>query len=78
MLEIRPLGGTALVGANDDWNGTASLKTAFATVGAFPLEADGSRDAAVAVELPPGTYTATVSGKNNTTGVALVEIYELP
>ena len=78
VLEIRPLGGTALVGANDDWNGTASLKTAFATVGAFPLEADGSRDAAVAVELPPGTYTATVSGKNNTTGVALVEIYELP
>ena len=78
VLEIRPLGSATLAGANDDWNGTASLKTAFAAVGAFPLDADASRDAALAVELPPGAYTATVSGKGNTTGVALVEIYELP
>jgi hypothetical protein len=28
--------------------------------------------------LPPGTYTAQVTGLNNTTGVALVEIYEVP
>ncbi len=36
------------------------------------------RDAAVVIELPPGAYTAAVSGKQNTTGVALVEVYELP
>ena len=29
------------------------------------------------VTLPPGNYTAEVSGLNNTTGIALVEIYEL-
>jgi hypothetical protein len=29
-------------------------------------------------ELPLGAYTATVSGKNNTTSLALVEVYKLP
>ena len=28
--------------------------------------------------VPPGSYTAQVSGLNNATGIALVEIYELP
>ena len=39
---------------------------------------DSSKDAAIIVELPPGAYTATVAGKNNATGVALIEVYELP
>jgi hypothetical protein len=30
------------------------------------------------VTLAPGNYTAQVSGVNDTTGVALIEIYELP
>ena len=30
------------------------------------------------VELDPGVYTAIVSGEENTTGIALVEIYEVP
>jgi hypothetical protein len=29
------------------------------------------------VELPAGNYTAIVRGVNNTTGVALVEVYDL-
>jgi hypothetical protein len=28
--------------------------------------------------LAPGNYTAVVRGKNNTTGVALVEVYRIP
>jgi hypothetical protein len=35
-------------------------------------------ESAVVQILPPGNYTAIVRGKNNTTGVALVELYELP
>ena len=34
--------------------------------------------AALIVSLPPGSYTAQVSGVNNTTGVALIEVYDLP
>jgi hypothetical protein len=78
VLEIRPLGSEEVIALNDDWRGTAALKAAFASVGAFAFAADASRDAALAIELPPGAYTATVSGRNNTTGVALVEVYELP
>ena len=78
VLAVRPLGSDTIVAQNDDWAGTAALKAAFTSVGAFAFVGDTSKDAAVAVELPPGAYTATVTGKNNTTGVALVEVYELP
>lgn len=66
------------VATNDDWGGTTTLKNAFASVGAFAFSSDASRDAAIAVELPSGAFTATVSGKNNSTGVALVAGNELP
>ena len=39
--------------------------------------APASRDAAVAITLPPGGYTVTVSGREGTAGTALVEIYDL-
>jgi hypothetical protein len=46
-------------------------------VGAFALPAS-SRDAALLVTLQPGSYTVQVSGVGGTTGVALVEVYEVP
>ena len=49
----------------------------FEVVGAFSLTA-GSRDAALVAALSAGAYTVQVSGVNNLTGEALVEIYELP
>ncbi len=63
---------------NDNWAGTAELKAAFASVAAFAFSADNSRDAALVATLQPGSYTAQISGVGNTSGVALVEIYELP
>ena len=62
---------------NDNWGGTPALTAAFGSVGAFQLVGD-SRDAALIANLQPGSYTAQVSGAGGTTGVALVEIYELP
>jgi hypothetical protein len=35
------------------------------------------RESAIIAALPPGNYTAIVRGVNNTTGVALVEVYDL-
>ena len=69
--------GPARINENDDWGGSTQLAAAFASVGAFPL-ANGTRDAVLRVTLAPGSYTAQVSGVNNTTGVALIEVYELP
>ena len=40
--------------------------------------AAGSKDAAVVLTLEPGIYTAHVSGVAHTTGVGVVEIYEVP
>jgi sugar lactone lactonase YvrE len=48
-----------------------------ALAGAFSLAA-GSADSAMVVTLPPGNYTAEVTGLNGATGIALVEIYEVP
>lgn len=60
---------------NDNWN--VSLAANFASVGAFALD-NGSRDAALIANLPPGSYTAQVRGSDGGTGEALIEIYELP
>jgi hypothetical protein len=56
---------------------SAATPAIFSQVGAFALTA-GSADSAMVVALPPGAYTAQVTGANNTTGVALVEVYEVP
>jgi hypothetical protein len=67
------------VASNDNWSdnpNAAEIVTLGASVGAFDLVAD-SRDAAILTWLEPGTYTAKVSGVGETTGVALVEVYEV-
>jgi hypothetical protein len=63
---------------NNDWGGTTEMKQVFAQVGAGSLVGDGSKDAALLLTLAPGIYTAHVTGVNNTTGVGLVEIFEVP
>jgi len=69
-----------LVAENDNWSAAANSANIAATarsVGAFALT-DGGKDAALLLTLPPGAYTAQVSGVNATTGVGLVEVYEVP
>jgi len=60
---------------NDTWSST--LVATFSSVGAFALPA-GSKDAALIVSLPPGGYTVQVSGADGGTGLAIIELYELP
>jgi hypothetical protein len=63
---------------NDNWSGDANLQTVFNQVGAFGFLDAASKDAAMVVTVEPGAYSAIVSGANGTSGVALVEIYEVP
>lgn len=72
-LEI--FSGTTKIAENDNW--PASLAPTFASVGAFDLT-PGSKDAAMTVSLPAGSYTVQVSGTDGGVGEAIVEIYELP
>ncbi len=75
--QLALFAGSSQVGENNNWGGTAVLSAAFAQLAAFALPND-SRDAALLVELQPGSYTVQVSGVAGTTGIALVEIYEVP
>jgi hypothetical protein len=65
------------IAKNSGWGGTAQLTALFTQVGAFELEA-GSNDDAILVTLPPGSYTAQLSGAGGATGIGLAEIYEVP
>ena len=63
------------MGSNDNWV-ASEVGDAIGTVGAFALDA-GSNDAAIMMTLPAGSYTAQVGIASGSSGVALVEIYEV-
>ena len=68
----------AVLQSNDNWSEASNAVEAAewsAKVG-FPLSAE-SKDAAILATLMPGAYTAVIRGVNATTGVALLEIYEV-
>ena len=64
----------ALLSSNNDWGNSSALANAAAQLGAFALNA-GSRDSALQVSLPVGTFT-TVVGGGGVPGPALIEIYD--
>ncbi len=79
VLTIASATGEVLF-TNDDWGtgaNAAETPAAAARLGAFALRA-GSRDAALLVSLAPGNYTAVTRGAGDTTGTALLEVYEVP
>jgi hypothetical protein len=63
------------VAENNGWGGDQALAASFAELGAFPLSPD-SRDAAIQVDLTPGTYTIRLSDTDGVPGVILAEIYD--
>jgi autotransporter-associated beta strand protein len=69
--------GQAVIAVNDNWDSGAELAAAFARTGAFALPA-ASRDAALLVTLPPGAYTAQITGVGGASGRVIVEVYEVP
>jgi hypothetical protein len=65
---------------NTGWQSAAHrdvLVAATARVAAFPLNLSEA-DSALLVSLPPALYTVQVSGADGGSGIALVEIYEVP
>jgi hypothetical protein len=72
--------GEQTVATNTHWTTapeTAAIRTAAERVGAFPLT-ESIRDSALLASLESGAYTIQLSGASGTTGVALLEIYEVP
>ena len=69
-------GASQVIGSNSGWGGGSALATAFAQYSLFSLPAN-SADSAMIVTLPPGLYTVQLSGTNNTSGIGLIEVYEM-
>ncbi|MEY2489630.1 MAG: hypothetical protein QOC70_1572 [Verrucomicrobiota bacterium] len=71
VMELHGPGAFATI-TNDNWRDTqaAEIKATF-------IPPSNLLESAIVATLAPGAYTAIVSGKNNTSGVALVEVYDL-
>jgi YVTN family beta-propeller protein len=62
-----------VIGSNDNWRDTQE-----AEIEASGIAPTDDRESAISISLEPGGYTAIVGGVDGTTGVALVEAYNLP
>jgi len=69
MLEIHNANG-AMITTNDNWSNPQ-----FAEISASALAPSDARESAVLGWLPSGAYTAVVRGKNQQTGIGLIEVY---
>jgi uncharacterized repeat protein (TIGR03803 family) len=71
VLQLRDANGVLVLG-NDNWKETQ--QTEIEATGVAPTD---GRESALISPLSAGNYTAIVSGKSGSTGVALVEVYNL-
>ncbi|HEY2802029.1 MAG TPA: putative Ig domain-containing protein [Chthoniobacterales bacterium] len=71
VLELRD-GKGKLVSTNDNWRETQGSE-----IVATGIPPPDNRESAIVATLTPGNYTAIVRGKNNATGTALVEVYNV-
>jgi hypothetical protein len=70
-LELRDNNGVLLV-ANNDWQDNPAQAAELTAAGLAPTN---QLESGIAATLPPGLYTALLSGVNNSSGVGLVEVY---
>jgi hypothetical protein len=79
-LELHDGTGT-LIASNDNWVttiiGGIITSDQVAAIRASGYAPGNVMESAMIVSLPPGNYTAIVRGVNNTTGVGLVDVYDL-
>ena len=71
MIELHRSDGT-IAAANNDWKETQ--QTEIQGTGLAPTD---DREAAILASLDPGAYTVVLSGRNNASGIGLVEAYDI-
>ena len=75
-LELHD-GNGGIIAANDNWKTRPDGSSQQAEIEATTLPPPNELESALVRSLPPGNYTAIVRGINNSTGVGLVEVYNL-
>ena len=73
MLELHGPGTFTTI-INDNWMDDPAQRAAILATGLAPRN---DLESAIDATLNPGAYTAVVKGKNNSIGVALVEVYDV-
>jgi hypothetical protein len=73
VLELHGPGAFVTI-TNDNWRDDPAQEAAIKATGIPPTN---DLESAIDATLNPGAYTAVVRGKNNTLGVALIEVYDL-
>ena len=73
VLELHGPGGFVTI-TNDNWRDDPSQEAAILATGIPPTN---NLESAMDTTLNPGAYTVVLRGKNNSAGVALIEIYDL-
>jgi hypothetical protein len=69
-------GNGAIIATNDNWKvNDQTQQSQEAAIRATTIPPQNDLESAIVTTLPPGAYTAVVQGRNGTTGVALVEVY---
>ncbi len=71
VLELHGMDGFVTI-RNDNWRDTQETE-----IKATKIPPKNNLESAIVATLAPGPYTALVMGKNNTTGLGLIEIYDL-
>jgi hypothetical protein len=64
--------------SNTRWGGKRYVSEIADKIGAFPWKSASEGDATLLLTLPPAEYLLILAGGNGETGVALMEIYEVP
>lgn len=72
VLTLKDINGNTLA-TNDDWQSSQA-----ADITATGLAPTNPAESAILTSLPAGNYSGVVSGKGSATGVAVVEVYQLP
>jgi len=72
-LELRS-SDNSLIASNDNWRDNPATAAELEAAGLAP---GFDFESAIVATLSPGAYTAIVGGKNGSTGMGLVEIYDL-
>ena len=75
-LELHGPDGT-LIAANDNWKTRSDGSSQQALIESTTLAPSDDRESAIYAKLPAGHYTTIVRGAGSTTGVAIVEVYNL-
>ena len=75
-LELRSANGN-LVSSNDNWKTRPDGSSQQGEIEETTIPPTDARESAIVQILSPGAYTAIIRGQSNSTGVALVEVYNL-